>query len=114
MAALAKNWEDGDVPFVSYGANPAFQFYAERYGLGNIAYQTSYYSDYKEPSKILSNVDMLDNNPRVWILITHVYEQNGFNEKDYLLAYLDSIGEMKREFRKPGTGVRLFLYDLSQ
>ncbi len=49
---------------------------------------------------------------RVWFLFSHVYEQGDFNERDYILNYLDSIGELSREFRVPGTSVYLYLYDL--
>jgi len=114
MATLSENWQPGDALFVSYGAAPAFRFYAERYGLGDVDFQTSTASDYSEPSRILSHLDALDGNPRVWVLITHVYERGDFNEKDFILNYLDSIGKKKREFRHPGTSVHLFLYDLSQ
>lgn len=114
MKTLSERWQEGDAMFISYGAAPAFQFYAERYGLGDISYQTSDVMDYKHPEKILSKADTLDGEKRVWILITHVYEREEFNERDYLLAYLDSIGNRKREIRRPGTGVYLFLYDLSQ
>ncbi len=61
---------------------------------------------------MLSHLDPMDGESRVWILITHVYERDDFNEKDYLLSYLDTIGKKKREFRSPGTSVYLFLYDL--
>ena len=114
MAALSEDWQEGDALFVSNGAVPAFRFYAERYGLGDVAYQTSDASDYLEPSKILSHIEPLDGKPRVWVLITHVYERNNFNEKDFLLNYLDTIGHKKREFRSAGTSVYLFLYDLGQ
>jgi len=114
MATLSENWQPGDALFVSNGAAPAFRFYAERYGLGDAAYQTSEISEYSEPDRILSHLDALDGEPRVWVLITHVYERGDFNEKDFLLAHLDPIGNKKREFRHPGTTVHLFLYDLSQ
>lgn len=113
MAALSNKWREGDGLFVSNGAAPAFRFYAERYGLGEVIYQTSAAADYQTPINILSHVELLDGNPRVWILITHVYERKDINEKDYLLSYLDSIGDKIREYRKPGSGVYLFLYDLS-
>ena len=114
MATLSENWQEGDALYVSYGAAPAFRFYAERYGLGDVDFQTGDASDYSEPSRILSHLDTLEGNPRVWILITHVYERGDFNEKDFILNYLDTIGKKKREFRHPGTSVHLFLYDLSQ
>jgi hypothetical protein len=112
MDMLADNWQEGDDLFVSYGAMPAFRFYAPRYGLGEVSYQASFRTDYLEPTKMLSYFEPLDGESRVWILISHVYERGDFNEKDYLLSYLDTIGKKKREFRSPGTSVYLFLYDL--
>ena len=113
MATLSENWIQGDVLFVSNGAVPAFRFYADRYGLGDVVYQTSDTPEYLEPSQILSHLKILDGRPRVWVLITHVYEKDGFNEKDFILDYLDTIGNQKHEFRSAGTSVYLFLYDLA-
>jgi hypothetical protein len=45
-------------------------------------------------------------------LFSHVYEREEFNERDYVLNYLNENGEKKREFRVPGTSVFLYLYDL--
>jgi len=112
MDMLSENWQAGDDLFISYGAVPAFRFYAMRYGLGKITYQASDRSDYLEPTKMLSYLNTLDGESRVWILVSHVYERGDFNEKDYLQNYLDTIGKKKREFRSPGTSVYLFLYDL--
>ena len=114
MATLAENWLDGDVLFVSNGALPAFRFYAERYGLDDIPYQTSGTADYLMPENILSHIELLDGNARVWVLITHVYKNDEFNEKDFLFDYLNTIGSKKREFPSSGTSVYLFLYDLGQ
>ena len=113
MATLSKNWMEGDVLFVSYGAVPAFRFYAERYGLGDVKYQTSETSDYQKPANLALRLQALDGNTRVWVLVTHVYETKDFNEKDFILTTLDTLGEHKREFRSPGTSVYLNLYDLS-
>lgn len=114
MATLSENWQEGDTLFVSNGAVPAFRFYADRYGLGNVDYQTSDATDYQNPDDIMHHLQSLDGNSRVWVLITHVYETKDFNEKDFLLSSLDMLGEHKREFRNPGTSVYLNLYDLSQ
>jgi hypothetical protein len=113
MATLSENWKEGDVLFVSNGAVPAFRFYADRYGLGDVDYQTNEASDYQKPENIVQHLQNLDGNPRVWVLITHVYETKTFNEKDFILSSLERIGALKREFRSPGTSVYLFLYDLS-
>jgi len=113
MTTLSENWKESDVLFVSNGAAPAFRFYADRYGLGNVDYQTSEASDYLKPENIVRYLQTLDGNPRVWFLITHVHETKGYNEKEFLLSSLDAMGKLKREFRSPGTSVYLFLYDLS-
>lgn len=114
MATLAENWQEGDVLFVSNGAVPAFRFYADRYRLGDVVYYSSDATDYLQPENILSDLKALDGKARVWVLIVHVYEKEDFNEKDFLLDYLDTIGSRKREFRSAGTSVYLFLYDLGQ
>jgi hypothetical protein len=113
LATLSDQFLEGDALFVSNGAVPAFDFYADRYGLGNVDYLTSEVADYQEPEKIISHLRTLDGEARVWVLITHVYEKKGFNEKDFLLSSLDNLGEHKREFRSPGTSVYLNLYDLN-
>jgi hypothetical protein len=112
MEYLRDSWKDGDVMFVSNGALPAFRFYAPFYGLENIPYRFGQREDYENPQNILSQLESFKGQPRVWILLSHVYEKGNFNEKDFILNYLDQIGEKKREFRVPGTSVFLYLYDL--
>lgn len=114
MEYLHGAWKEGDAMFVSNGAIPAFRFYAPFYRLENIAYKFGKREDYQNPQNILSHLDAFKGQPRVWILLSHVYEKAGFNEKDFLLKYLDQIGEKKREFRVPGTSVYLYLYDLGK
>lgn len=112
MSNLAQNWQPGDVLFVSNGAAPAFDFYADRYGLGDVTYFTSQPADYLEPAALARRLEPLAGHPRAWILFSHVYERGEFNEKEFLLAALDGMGKKKREFRTPGASVYLYLYDL--
>ena len=112
MATLRVSWKDGDVLFVSNGALPAFRFYAPFYGLETIPYEYGEREDYKNPQTILSGLDSLKGKPRVWILLSHVYEKDSFNEREFILNYLDETGKEKREIRLPGTSVFLYLYDL--
>jgi hypothetical protein len=112
MDFMRNSWKDGDALYVSYGALPAFRFYAPFYGLGNIPYEFGEREDYKNPQNIISQLDSFKGQPRVWILFSHVYEKGDFNEKDFILNHLNQIGEKKREFRVPGTSVFLYLYDL--
>ena len=114
MEALRDSWKDGDALYVSYGALPAFRFYAPFYGLEDIPYESGKREDYKNPQNILRQLDTFKDQPRVWILLTHVYEKGDFNEKDFILNDLNQIGEKKREFRVQGTSVFLYLYDLGK
>jgi dolichyl-phosphate-mannose-protein mannosyltransferase len=109
---LRDSWKVGDGIYVSYGALPAFRFYAPFYGLENISYEFGRREDYKNPQNILSQLESFKGKPRMWILMSHVYEKGDFNERDFLLNYLNRVGEKRREFRVPGTSVFLYLYDL--
>jgi hypothetical protein len=107
-------WREGDAMYITYGGTPAFRFYAPVYGLEDISYESGLYTDYTDPPRILQRLNPLHGQRRVWILMSHVYEEGDFNEKDFLLNYLDQIGDKKREFREPGTSVYLYLYDLAE
>jgi hypothetical protein len=114
MEVLRETWKSGDALYVSQGGLAAFRFYASFYGLDGIPYEFGQREDYKDPPGILRELDALQGRSRVWILLSHVYENGDFNEKDFLLNYLNQVGEKKREFRMPGTSVFLYLYDLKK
>jgi hypothetical protein len=107
-------WKEEDSMFISNGAVPAFEFYAPIYALNKILYTAGQREDYADPDAILRQIKTLQGHERVWVLISHVYEKGNFNEKDFLLSYLDQVGSKKREFREPGTSVYLYLYNLSK
>jgi hypothetical protein len=113
MQYLQENHKPGDQIYVYYGAAPAFAFYATDYGFSA--------SDYvwggehpDQPDLYLPELDALRGGKRVWVVFAHVFETGDFNEKDFILGYLDQIGEKKREFKAPGTSTAVFLYDLSK
>ncbi len=114
MQVLADSWKDGDALFVTAWAEPAFRYYAPFYGLENIEITTTEIEDYPDGETLKSRIQPLIGEKRVWALFSHVYEQGGFNERDYLVAYLDEIGEKRREILRPGTSVYLFFFDLSK
>jgi len=114
MDYLSASWKDGDALFVSYWAEPAFKYYAPFYKLENIRYESSKYEDYPDPQKLAARFDPLIGKKRAWVLFSHVYENENFNERDFVVAYLDQIGEQRRELRIPDTSVFLFLYDLNK
>jgi hypothetical protein len=113
MQVLSESFKDGDAMFVTAWAEPAFRYYAPFYGLQGIEFVTSEIEDYPDGEKLKSRINPLIGQKRVWVLFSHVYEQGGFNERDYLVTYLDEIGEKRREILRSGTSVYLFFYDLS-
>jgi len=112
LAYLQEKVREGDVLYVSYGAVPAFRFYASGYGLDSMRTESGERADYQNPQLIQQRLDRLKGQRRVWVLMSHVYEQAGFNERDFILEYLDQIGTKIREIRKPDTSVYLFFYNL--
>ena len=113
MAYLRENRKPGDVIYVYYWAVPAFRYYAPFYGFteSNIIAGNDYESN---PPGLLSKVDRLKGQKRVWFVFSHVYEKGSYNEKDALLAHLNEIGVKKRTFIVPGTSVGLYLYDFGK
>jgi hypothetical protein len=112
MGFLQEAWRPEDAMYVSNGAVPAFEYYAPMYGLTNGDYITNERDDYKNPANIISQLETLKGQPRVWILMSHVYENGEFSERTFILDYLNQYGSRKREFRVPGTSVYLYLFDL--
>ncbi|HEY9758010.1 MAG TPA: hypothetical protein V6C97_22785 [Oculatellaceae cyanobacterium] len=101
----------GDTLYVYYNAIPAFRFYEPKYGLA--LENTVIGSDHSgDPQAYYPELDQLDGRKRVWLLFSHVYEVDEFNERNFILKYVDQLGKKVREYRVPGTSVFLYLYDL--
>ena len=111
---LSASWKEDDELFVSFWAEPAFQYYAPFYHMEDVQYVSSVEEDYPNPQSLQTRLDPLIGKKRVWVLFSHVYEQGNFNERDFVITYLDNIGKKTREFRVPNASVYLFLFDLSQ
>jgi len=111
MQYLREHRRDGDLTYLYYWAEHAVRFYAPKYGfaLDDFIIGADHHTN---PELYRAELDALRGHGRVWFLFSHVYEDGDFNERDYILNYLDSIGELSREYRVPGTSVYLYLYDL--
>ena len=103
--------KDGDLVYVYYWAEHAVHYYAPKYGFEMPDFIIGA-DHHDQPEAYRAELDALRGNGRVWFLFSHVYEDRDFNERDYILDYLDSIGELLREYRVPGTSVYLYLYNL--
>lgn len=112
MDYLSAARREGDALFVSYWAEPAFLYYAPFYKLEDVTYTTSFAEDYNDPQQLLTRLEPLAGKKRVWVLFSHVYEQGGFNEMNFMLERLNELGKPTRQLRLPETSVYLYLYDL--
>ena len=111
MEYLRDSRKDGDLVYVYYWAEHAVRYYAPKYGMCMCEFIIG--ADHHEnPTAYVDDLEALRGHERVWFLFSHVYENGDFNERDFILGLLDSMGEQLRQFREPGTSVYLYLYDL--
>lgn len=111
MEYLRENYREGDIIYVYYYTEPAFRFYAPKFGFERDEYIAGE-KHQDNPEAYLRELDTLVGNKPVWLIFSHVYFTRDFNERDYMLAYLDFLGEKVREYRVPRTAVNLYFYDL--
>jgi 4-amino-4-deoxy-L-arabinose transferase-like glycosyltransferase len=99
---------DGDVLYLYYGAQPAFDFYRNEPGNGELIRGTESRDDL---SRYAVEAKGLRGHRRVWLLFSHVYRDNGVDEEKHFLHALDEIG--KRVETRTTTGASLYLYQLA-
>ena len=109
MQHLSENYREGDLVYLYYFSEPAYLFYAPKYGLDEIPYILGE-NRQGTPDLYKSDIDALNIHGRAWFLFTHVYEVAEINEEYYITDYLKQIAEKKRNFRYPGSSVSLYLY----
>ena len=101
---------DSDLIYVYYNTGPAFRFYAPKFGLDDSGHTIG--KDHSsKPENYYDEIDDLKGQGRVWFLFSHIYEKDEFNERDFIMTYVDEVGEKVREFRVPSTSVYLYLYE---
>lgn len=119
------HWQEGDVLYVYYGAEDAFNYYRGRYDFGQSDYIIGLASREKWQA-YADDLVQLQGRPRVWILFSHIYEGD-VNEEKLFLYQLDQMGLKLDSYRVPGRvrSVKLresnqaddaaaYLYDLSR
>ena len=100
-----------DIVYIYYGANRAFQYYADVYGLKNKDYIMGIGSR-EDWGRYRADLDQLKGEKRAWLLFTHVYRVDGESEERYMLDYLESFGKKIDVSRFPNVSV--YLYDLTK
>ena len=59
-----------------------------------------------------ADLDQLRGQPRVWVLFSHMWVGDGYQEEDFFLDHLDHLGVRVDTYKS--TGARAYLYDLSR
>jgi hypothetical protein len=100
----------GDLMYVYYNGQAVFEYYAPRYGWNTGNTVPGACSRFA-PGKYADDLARLRGRPRVWVLIVESMPVDGFDEKRFILAFLDHLG--KRLDDRVAVGAGVYLYDLS-
>lgn len=102
--------------WVYYATGQAFEYYSKLIPInGDVRVGDC---DRTDPREYLRQVDVERGRARVWVLMAHGSGPFGFDERQMLVAYLDSIGRRVDEFHAPPEDstpnrAAVFLFDLS-
>jgi hypothetical protein len=99
----------GDLMYVYYNGQAVFEYYAPRYGWDRRNTVPGACSRFT-PGRYADDLARLRGRPRVWVLIVDGAPMDGFDEKKFILAFLDHVG--KRLDDRVAVGAGVYLYDL--
>lgn len=99
----------GDLMYVYYNGQSVFEYYAPRYGW-NRANTVAGACARFAPERYPDDLARLRGRPRVWVLVVESMPVDGFDEKKFILAFLDHVGRRLDDRVAVGAGV--YLYDL--
>jgi hypothetical protein len=119
---VKENWHDGDIIYLHYRAQPAFEYYRKRFDFDKSDYIVSVYAgdkyDYYKFSVdylrvYAKDLDKLNGRKRVWIVFTHTpLLHKGIDEKVFFTYYLNTLGKQIDYFKSAEAAA--YLYDLSE
>ncbi len=117
---LKERIQPEDTLYMYHSSRKAFHYYQLRYNFLHPYLEAVNSRD--KVSRYIDDLQQLQGKARVWIFFTHVFEDNGFDERKFILNYLDRVGSRLDEFKVPAKGVpglrgtdsAVYLYDLSK
>jgi hypothetical protein len=109
MAYIGRHRQPGDLVYLFYAAQPAFQYYSEHWSQPqqNVVLGAASGDD---PANYVADLDRL-RGKRVWVVFSHV-RGVGKSESSYIRFYLDMLGPRIGFFHSPGAAA--YLYDLTK
>jgi hypothetical protein len=139
---IKNNWQDGDIIYVHYYAQYAFEYYTKYHPDRHVFNQDDFiisiaprgwyrtwrkqhvYRYYKPDAPIrqtstdifkayINDLNKLKGHKRAWILFTATIVKDGIQEEKFIVFNLDTIGKRLGFFGHSGVGA-VYLYDLSE
>jgi len=101
---------DGDILYLYYGAQPAFDYYKPFYYIGNLNVVQGIAFSREDPIKYIKEINQLKGNQRVWFLFSHNCSWCIVNEEEYIVRHLNKIGKRINKYSSSGSNV--YLYNL--
>ena len=109
LAYAAENRRPGDLMYVYYNGLPSYEYYAPRYGWGPAETVRGVCSRLR-PEGYVEDLARLRGRPRVWVLIVEGAPIGDFDEKRFMVDFLEHVG--RRLDDRVTIGAALYLYDL--
>jgi hypothetical protein len=142
LSYITNNWQNGDIIYVHYYAQYAFEYYTKHHPdkylfddgdyIVSIAprgwYRTwrkQHVDKYYLPDTpirqtnteifktYIKDMDKIKGRNRVWVLFTSKIVKGGIQEEKFITFHLDTTGRRLDSFGNPGVGA-VYLYDLSR
>ena len=112
---VCANRQPHDIVYLFHGSDPAFHYYAPRYGLTTGRIIVGFDTPRKRVAleRFFDDVDALNGNDRVWFIFSDIYDC-GDCEGDmqaFYVGYLAEFGRMLDQFN--ASGANAYLYDLN-
>jgi hypothetical protein len=109
LAYAAEQRRPGDLMYVYYNGLPSYEFYAPRYGWGPRDTVRGVCSRLR-PERYAEDLSRLRGRARVWVLIVEGAPIGDFDEKRFMVDFLEHVG--RRLDDRVAIGAALYLYDL--
>jgi hypothetical protein len=109
LGQLQARRQEGERIYVHAKAEPAFAYYAARYGLDRGPVLTGTWSGDEAGAR--RDLETLRGGGRTWIVLSHTWRPDGSSDEKRFLPLLDAAGRRLEEFRAPGAAV--YLYDMT-
>jgi len=110
MRLLQTQYRSGDAVYLYYAAVNGFNYYCRQMDFqpDNVFLGVESRSD---PTGYLHDLERMTDQPRVWVIFSHIAKWRSVDEEKIFLGYLDQLGQRLELYKAPGAAA--YLYDLT-